>query len=806
MAYVEFVSKLVHEGREAVYKAASAGIEPDHLGQQQAKDLYSYLLEYIKQYDDFPTVATIEGYLGIAVPPPPPEPLDFWIDRIQEFRVLSVLLKHDEKMGDAVQRRHAGDGVEILETTQRLLREQHLVVGRVADLFGNVHGAWQRYNDIKQGKQGVPFPWPSMTNETLGMWPKDLILVVARTGVGKCVDGDTELMDPKSGLVRKIRHVVRDHYSGADRMPRCPSPFDRIQSWSKDEGRLVRASIAAKVDTGVKECLEFVLASGKSVVVTPEHPFILPDGWRRADEVRIGETVGTPCHVGFPEAPIEMPSAELDLLAVMLADGSCTGHHVSFTKHDPEIVRIAGEAADEIGASTVRVRSHEYAFTGTGESKGKVNPVRQLLRAHGVDKTLSKNKHIPEAVFRLDRDQLARFLSVFWMCDGYVDNGPGIVLASERMLRQIAHLLLRFGIRCSVHHKPTRLKGALFDAWRLRVYSDCWETFAGEIALWGNKRKRMQELLRRGRNANVGSPRVWDGVRIRRYKRCQRHEKGVRGSEAWWWDSGLFWDPVEEIRHAGERRVFDLTVPVSECFVANDIVVHNTWTLILMALTAWKAGHKVLFATTEMSQDTLMQRFLAVHLRLPYRMLRQGKLPMVDEVRFENSLNELQASEGLYIIGGHFDFRVESVDAAIEECRPDLVILDGAYLLKVPGKTRTERMAEAFNELKRLAMSHEVPLVTTTQFNREAKKGKAQTSVLENIGLSDVGGWNADLAFALTATEEMEKAHAMGVVMMKGREVKIEPFEVNWDFDLMDFSEKTDDQGVDLGPDDDPIF
>src|SRR6266511_3482228 len=41
-----------------------------------------------------------------------------------------------------------------------------------------------------------------------------------------------------------------------------------------------------------------------------------------------------------------------------------------------------------------------------------------VLRRFGVPRALSRQKVLPEIIYRLPPDQLARFVGVFWMCDG----------------------------------------------------------------------------------------------------------------------------------------------------------------------------------------------------------------------------------------------------------------------------------------------------------------------------------------------------------------------------------------------------
>jgi replicative DNA helicase len=224
-------------------------------------------------------------------------------------------------------------------------------------------------------------------------------------------------------------------------------------------------------------------------------------------------------------------------------------------------------------------------------------------------------------------------------------------------------------------------------------------------------------------------------------------------------------------------------------FVAR-IGVGKTWCAVLLALEAWKNGHKILFATTEISRMRIAMRLLCVHYQLNYKSFRTGKLDMFTEKRFKESLKDIMEDENLFIAGGSFDFQIENFSSCIEEVDPAFVILDGAYLLRVEGKTRGERAANAFNELKRLANRYEIPIAATTQFNREAKQAVASTAKLENIGLTDVAGQNADLAFALTQSDDMKREKRLTLGSMKVREGEGADIELNWDFERMDFTER----------------
>jgi hypothetical protein len=178
-----------------------------------------------------------------------------------------------------------------------------------------------------------------------------------------------------------------------------------------------------------------------------------------------------------------------------------------------------------------------------------------------------------------------------------------------------------------------------------------------------------------------------------------------------------------------------------------------------------------------------------VKLRLPYRDFRQGKLDMVSEKKFYDGIQAMLNSPNFNIVGGDFDFAMETFAGIVMDEKPDLVVVDGAYLLKVAGLTRTERAANVFDELKRLAKRSKAAVIATMQFNREVKVNQAKTVQADSIAMTDVAGWNADLIFGLIQTEEMKKQKRMAFKPLKVREGEAEEIECYWDFDTMNFSE-----------------
>jgi intein/homing endonuclease len=442
-------------------------------------------------------------------------------------------------------------------------------------------------------------PWALYGKEITG--PNMLVIGqigYAKSSLVKCLDENTEIIDPRTGVPRTIGEAFKD------------PQVDRVLTL-QDRRHIEAVPITAKVDAGISPCLRITFASGRSVTTTPEHPYLMPDGWRRADTLRVGETAALPARVPFPEEPVRMLDEEVDVLAILLAEGclvpSQTGG-VHFTSGEPEIIDRMRVAGRRLGFEVRHVGRYDHALTGhvtidappdgrcacgcgaptltavrtrNGNVKGQPSRyapghssrrgvVATLLRRNEVPRALAKHKVIPDSVYRLPEDQLARFLGVFWMCDGTVSKtGVETTLASERMVRQLQHLLLRFGIQSRVRYHRSAIGDRPFDAWNLRVYSHCEARFLDTIPLWGLKRAKLEAMCaarRRPVQANCGSPSASTEL-----------------------DSDIFWDRVVAIEDVGERHVYDLTVEPTACFVANDIITHNTylWRQMLFGRTAW---------------------------------------------------------------------------------------------------------------------------------------------------------------------------------------------------------------------------
>ncbi len=215
--------------------------------------------------------------------------------------------------------------------------------------------------------------------------------------------------------------------------------------------------------------------------------------------------------------------------------------------------------------------------------------------------------------------------------------------------------------------------------------------------------------------------------------------------------------------------------------------VGKTWFLTLFAEYSARNKLKVLFVTNEMSNTQIMQRFDAVYFKLPYKELRAGLLPDALEKMYFEGLEKMKKDVKMVVTQDVHG--VNSIGSKIDQYKPDLVLVDGMYLLADDqnSKSRWEGISNISRNLKKLARKKKVPIIATTQFNRASEDVKIDKVTLSNLGFSDSIGQDADVVLGLFRTKDMELNNEMKVRMLKVREGEPKDFTIQWDLRHMRF-------------------
>lgn len=226
----------------------------------------------------------------------------------------------------------------------------------------------------------------------------------------------------------------------------------------------------------------------------------------------------------------------------------------------------------------------------------------------------------------------------------------------------------------------------------------------------------------------------------------------------------------------------------------------KTYNLLHMAQHNWEVHHKVpMVVSMEMPALQIVHRLTAMHTHKPITQLKKGEM---STTMYKGILNVLQGmpdcQNDFWIIDGNLSATVQDISVLARQLKPDVVYVDGAYLLQSKSRTHAkwERVAETCEGLKQeVAQELGVPVVASYQFNRSATESK-NGGGLENIAGSDVIAQIASIAIGLYQEEGVESVKEKEVRIVKGRNGEVGSFKINWLFDeqssnglYMDFSE-----------------
>jgi len=438
--------------------------------------------------------------------------------------------------------------------------------------------------------------------------------------------------------------------------------------------------------------------------------------------------------------------------------------------------------------------------------KNSPNGLRRWLEDLGLWGRGADGKFVPDAVFRAPREELALFLNRLFATDGWaavLASGQaqlGYCTISERLARQVQHLLLRFGVIASLRQRSVKYGESRRTAFQLDITGGGpIRAFVREIGIFGkepavNRVAGMLEDKRHHANRDLVPREVWKLVDEARgteswsslsrrmgFGHGHNFHAGTRGlsrdrlarfAEALdsqglrdLSKSDVYWDRIVSIEPFGEEQVYDLTVPETHNFVANDICVHNT----AMALNAiWHAAGQqklpVAIFSLEMSKEQLVQRLISQTTRIPTQSLRSGNVKAEDWPKLVRGVGEVSEAPiwiddtaGVTLMEMRAKVRRLSSRLLAQQGTPlSLVVVDYLQLMVGQGNrndNRQQEIAEISRGLKVLARDLDVPVLAIAQLSRAVEQRHDKRPLLSDLRDSGAIEQDADMVMFLYRDE-----------------------------------------------------
>lgn len=177
--------RLVIDGGLSVFeKAERMGVASDVLKSTQGA-AWSFISDYVHTHGEMPGLDLVEGSTGGSFPTIGAN-LEHLATHLMKRRLWQVEKKGLERLTRAMEHKDPlGARNVIVSLAEEVVEIRTGSVARVKNLLQAGPAVLKRYEDTKEGKVGVPLPWPSMNAMTMGLHPKTVTLFFARPGTGK---------------------------------------------------------------------------------------------------------------------------------------------------------------------------------------------------------------------------------------------------------------------------------------------------------------------------------------------------------------------------------------------------------------------------------------------------------------------------------------------------------------------------------------------------------------------------------------------------------------------------------------------
>lgn len=673
------------------------------------------------------------------------ENIKYWCDEIRLKVKHNTLADMVDNIAGKLQDFSTEEAYSILKKEIAYI-ESEVVETSDVDLTKGTEERKLAYLDRKnnKGMRGIPTGFSHLDFILKGLEKETLTTIIANTGVGKANTLDTPILTPEGfKLMGDIQ--VNDLVIGED------GKAHRVSA-TYPQGELDVYLITFEDGTTVKCSKEHLwkfktiddVTRGKEWRVKTLEDIMNDHPIRRDKSYNICVPVNKP--IKFDKKDLEIDPY---VLGCLLGDGGFTTDRISFTSVEGDIVNKLNDKLKHWGEFTCSLNKIQYNFKGIDKRENKL--YRAITRV-GLLGVKSQDKFIPHEYLHSDIEDRKDLLAGLIDTDGHVNNKGTISFStsSERLMNDFMFLSRSLGYRCYSSRYDRGEKGVEY---RVRL---------------STKDELFSSIKHKDRYNN------------RKINKRPNHYGHLK---------------IVDIKSLGVKEEMQCISVDSKdhTYLCGDfIVTHNTWIEVIIGANCQLQNYRVLQLVTEMSEEIMRDRYEAVlfakcYGAMNYNAFKSGMLSLAEEKKyFEFLENDLPNFEPLILATAT---GVMGVSASIDKYKPDIVLIDSAYLMEDDQGAKDDwlRVAHITRDLKKLAKRAKVPILINTQADKNSSKKTGPE--LGAIMYTQAIGQDSDNVLALYRDEIMINDKEMGLKVLKQREGSLGKMVLNWDFDKMNFSE-----------------
>ena len=714
---------------------------------------YKYILDMSIKTGDIPTVRAFqrefpkysleefEGKVGTE------ENIKYWIAELRRKVKQNSLADSVENAVNLLNEEKAEEALtalkkEIMYIEAEVEETSDVLLNENLDLRKKEYEQKQK----TEGMMGIPTGLPFIDFMLKGLAPETLTTVIANTGVGKAMPLDTPILTPNGFVPLRDIHAGSVVYDEDGKETTVLAEFPQ-------KGRKQEYLVTFNDGTSVKCCKDH-LWKYKTVYDVQRKD---SDFWRvdtienilsRYKSLSYGRSylLSVPvCHaIEFSKKELLIPPYAMGAL---LGDGGFTQKQITFTNVEEDVkskVFSQLSAFGEFYCTEGRIQSRFKGGYGH-------NPFRDYIR-ETFNGCSSLHKFIPREYLMSDVEDRLELVRGLIDTDGHIDKKGHVYFSSSsrQLCDDFIFVVRSLGYRTTFHEYSREGKDSI--EFVVRVKSDDNRLFTSI--------KHMTAY----NNREVGKKHHYELLKVVDIKPLDSF-------------SDMKCISVDSQKHT---------------FICKDfIVTHNTYFEVLIGAYAALNGYRVLQCMTEMSERQMRDRYEMILFGMTVGAInnnefRSGKLSPDMKKKYFDFLDEIMPDIDLPMITAISPMQIE---ANIDKYKPDLVLIDGVYLMQDDEKAESDwlRIAHITRALKLIAKRKKVALMINSQADKNTSKKTGPE--LGDISFSQAIGMDSDNVLTAYRTPIMYTDKELCIKILKGREGGMGKAMLSWDFSNMQFKE-----------------
>ena len=398
---------------------------------------------------------------------------------------------------------------------------------------------------------------------------------VARCGrrTGKCLTGDTTIVDTETGEPIAIKDLYLKQQARFGTMD--------------DDYTIQKHFTNIILDNGIKDVFKMTTESGRSIRATGNHPFFTVDGWKDIDNLKVGDSVAVAANTRYFGRDF-MNKDVMDLLVYILTFGSLTtsGNFLEMAICNESILTRLRDICKKNKIELIE--SNDKYYIGKRDKSFKKLLTWNRLEVSNIGDRIDKQ------MYRLNETDLAYFINKMLLTanSSCLNGRTTYSFKNDNISKEIQHILLRTGINSCIGKRP------------------------GTLIVDSHGNDRSIEKIPQKIAKHIITTAIINGEGLsedlsKDFTKAKLKEISTRiGSEDLYnlADSDLIFEKIVSITYEGEEKTYDFSVPITNNFIANDFITHNTETMCIEML--WKAYtkpyHRILVVTPYENQVRLI--------------------------------------------------------------------------------------------------------------------------------------------------------------------------------------------------------